>query len=270
MTGRLLSRTARFVQRLHGVQQTLSCTSQPATRALSMTRKWSSEEQQQRVTPTLTFDMARDFQENHIKCLENPHMIFKQALNHIKADQELPFPMKWQAGMSIFMTSQAQVLALYNLNTEEYTQQYHAMCQSHPQKNELQQGSGKVHRTFAKEAFGVVIPDDERMAVEQARTIASLTGMSLQDEKFLKKVDAAISALGPKPSDEERQQAMMLQLLPQQMAVASENGFEGDAGYVRLQTLLLEHAADQQLMYHTLSGVLPVFRRAGLNMGGEA
>ena len=55
-------------------------------------------------------------------------------------------------------------------------------------------------------------------------------------------------------------------LLPLQQQVAEDNGFKGEEGYIRMQTLLMHHSTDDAVSYNTMSGTMAVFRRANINI----
>ena len=66
-----------------------------------------------------------------------------------------------------------------------------------------------------------------------------------------------------------KQEAIMATVLPLQMEVAREFKFDGDNGFLKMQCLMMQHSSDQEISYNTLSGLMPVYRRAGISLGPE-
>lgn len=83
---------------------------------------------------------------------------------------------------------------------------------------------------IARRAFGVKLGEADRLSVEQARQISSVMGMRMVSDDFLRKVDAAIGKLGKDPEPVDRQRALLECVLPMQMEVMKDFGFEGDPG----------------------------------------
>ncbi|EGD72241.1 hypothetical protein PTSG_00262 [Salpingoeca rosetta] len=63
-----------------------------------------------------------------------------------------------------------------------------------------------------------------------------------------------------------KQEAIMAAVVPLQMEAAAASGFTGDDGFLKMQCLMMAHSSDEQISYNTLSGLLPVYRRAGISL----
>lgn len=73
--------------------------------------------------------------------------------------------------------------------------------------------------------------------------------------------------VGKDADNQTKQRALVDVLLPLQLQVAKDNGFDGEEGYIQLQTLLMHHSSDDAVSYNTMSGTMAVFRRAGIQFG---
>lgn len=73
--------------------------------------------------------------------------------------------------------------------------------------------------------------------------------------------------MGKDADNQTKQRALVDVLLPLQLQVAKDNGFDGEEGYIQLQTLLMHHSSDDAVSYNTMSGTMAVFRRAGIQFG---
>lgn len=67
-----------------------------------------------------------------------------------------------------------------------------------------------------------------------------------------------------------KQEAIMSAVVPLQMEVAATAGFPDDTGFLKMQCLMLQHSSDDQISYNTLSGLMPVYRRAGISLQSGA
>ncbi len=74
------------------------------------------------------------------------------------------------------------------------------------------------------------------------------------------------SKLGKDADNNDKQKALVDVLLPLQMEVAESAGLAGDAGYVKMQVMLMYHSTDDTVAYNTMSSTLALYRRAGIDL----
>ena len=77
----------------------------------------------------------------------------------------------------------------------------------------------------------------------------------MQSDDFLQKVDATKASWGGQ-SKEQQHAALLTLILEGQMDTIEGLGYEGEAGYVRLQAQLMEHANDPIITSNTQAATM--------------
>lgn len=213
--------------------------------------------------------MAKAITQLTIMQLDNDEMMYAKALDKIKGDTDSSLVQRWQAMIHVLLSVQLHNIVPFGYSPDEkgiheFNKNYEILSKKDDAGKELQQLSLQRWHVLIERAFGVTLQPGDNITVEKARLIALKLSFQMLSDKFLKSVDALIAELGPSPSDTARQQALLGAILPLQMDVMREFGYEGEDGYIRLQVALAEHATDETVGYNTMASTLTVFRRAGI------
>lgn len=220
--------------------------------------------------PELTMDVAKAITQMTIMQLDNEDMMYNQSLKKIqKTNASLTD--RWQAMVHVLLSCQLHAIVPFGYQPNEQGllefNKAFGLLTMKPEGKELRKLSLDRWRMIVNHAFGVVMGPEDSISVEKARLIALKLSFEMLSEPFLKSIDQAVENLGPSPSDLQRQQALLQALLPLQMRVMSEFGFQGEEGFIRLQIAQAEHATDETVAHNTVSSTMAVFRRAGIRVG---
>ncbi|EDQ89734.1 uncharacterized protein MONBRDRAFT_36787 [Monosiga brevicollis MX1] len=224
--------------------------------------------------PQMTLAMAESFAEEHQRFLSNPNMVYSQQLNAIKTQMaSQPTNEKWQAAVQVYLGCQVNCMINYGFRPDEqglqnFTEQFQRLRQSQGAGSSLSAAVRETWHTLLQEAFDVDTAQLPSFTVEQARDITRAIGQKLQSDACHQAIDRAVADLSSSATDQDRQRALLGVITPIQMEVASSFGLEGEQGYVKMQALLMVHSDDSTVQYNTMAATMPLFTRAGINVGG--
>ena len=129
---------------------------------------------------------------------------------------------------------------------------------------ELREASQKMWRKMLVRAFGIEIDTDKRLTLERAREFTSDVSAKLQSNDFKETLKEAMDDLGSGASNDEKRKELLSVLLPAQMEVMANYGYEGEDGYVEMQVALMEFAQDNQIKHNILAATFSAFETAGV------
>lgn len=206
---------------------------------------------------------------------ENPTMFAKQLDAIRVTGYDKPIISRWQSVVTVWMGALLHSAVAYGYpnsmeGVEKFTQAYDEMSRSHTRGAELQAAAKERWGILFKQGLGMDV-EKEDITLRKAQEIVQEQCNAMQEEPFLKEVEEAMHVvrgkLGAGTTEEEAKMKMQEQILhmlmPVQMEVYGNHGYEGDEGYIRMQAALLNHHGDEQIMYFTAVATTNLFRRAG-------
>lgn len=222
--------------------------------------------------PRLTPARAHAIASFNLRQLQDDEMMYTAQLDAIRELSDRPLTDRWQSLIHVYMTSQVHALLHFGYTPDDqglrsFVVEYDALSKdklSDEGKN-LFELTRKRWNAMVKRAFNVDL-DVQELPVEQARQLSSILSMKMQSDDFMAQIDSSMEKLGKDADAQAKQRTLVEILLPLQQQVAEDNGFKGEEGYIRMQTLLMHHSTDDAVSYNTMSGTMAVFRRANINI----
>ena len=177
---------------------------------------------------------------------------------------------RWQRMFDIYLTTQLHVIHPYGYAADQHGLQAfnmnvaQVMQSSGPESEmgkELLEAQKENWDLLLYRAFGVDAEATTVIDIETCRSIAISVASKIQSDDFTKELEHQVGAV----SDPMQKQAAVMELMIAiHMEIMPAFGLEGEAGYVRLQSSMMQYSNDQQIMQNMQSAMMHVQNKAGI------
>jgi hypothetical protein len=187
----------------------------------------------------------------------------KDVLEKIKK-AEYPLIVKWQMMISVLLPLQFEYIKKLGFtNDQTALMDFNAQLMEYQKTDQKLKDLNDAKWNFLfEQAFGITKVDK----ISQDQAIALVTDISneIMSERFLQQVDQFMTTLDPKLTLIEKRQSLLSLLMPMQLHIMSQHGFEGEQGYVQAQKALIEYLHNPQMIEVATKAQMTLFKRAGL------